>query len=369
MQKILVIEDSATTRQLIIQSLVDEYEVIEAYDGLNGTELALQTLPDLIICDISMPNRDGFGVLDALQENEATSSIPFIFLTAFNDQNTMRRGMNLGADDFLIKPFTLQELKTAVQTRLFKKALRDTTFKREIDALRTNITTSLPHELRTAVMVIEGYTQLMKENPNQEPVEQHNEMLDMISQYASRLYQLSERFLWYTRSHTMSGEEITIQPTLNCDNLIEETAYKIAAQYKRTGDLHLTLEGEGTRLTEESFQCIVTELIDNAFKFSLAGRPVTIHTTMQNGHYLFSIVDRGCGMESHQIKQIGGFMQFDRIRYEQQGTGLGLATAKKLTEIAGGVFDITSIVDKGTAISLQLPGCTEAEFMPARVGR
>lgn len=365
MQKILVIEDSSTTRHLIIQSLADEYEVIEAHDGLSGTEIAQETLPDLIICDISMPNRDGFGVLDVLQEDERTSSIPFIFLTAFADQSTMRRGMNLGADDFLSKPFTIQELKTAVRTRLFKKELREHSFKRELEQLRNNITSSLPHELRTAIMVIEGYAQLMIESPDHERSKDHVAMLDMISQYAMRLNQLSERFLWYTRSHTMSYEEITFEPTVACDELIMTTAQAIAARYHRQDDLQLTLEGQGTKMTEESFSCTINELIDNAFKFSTPGTPVTIYTSTQNGYYLFTVVDHGRGMEKHQIKLIGGFMQFDRKIHEQQGTGLGLATAKKLTEIAGGVFNIKSIPGKGTAVSLQLPGHSEPALMSA----
>jgi two-component system, sensor histidine kinase and response regulator len=369
MQKILVIEDTASTRQMIVQSLVDEYEVLEAHDGLHGAQMAHEHLPDLIVCDISMPNLDGFGVLDALQENESTSAIPFIFLTAFSDSNTMRRGMNLGADDYLVKPFSVQELKTAVRIRLFKKSLREDMFNRQIEQLRNNITVSLPHELRTAIMVIEGYTQLMLEGPDQETQSQHSEMLTMINRYAMRLHNLSERFLWYTRAHTMTYEEITLEPTPTTDALVAHVAEEIAVDHNRFDDLQLSLDGQGTLLSEESFQCIIRELIDNAFKFSTPGSPVTVQTYTQDDQYVFSVVDHGRGMNHQQIKHIGGFMQFDRDTHEQQGTGLGLATAKKLTEIAGGNFVIQSMPGKGTVISLNLPGYCVAELVPVRIAR
>jgi len=123
MKKILVIEDEETIRELICDQLeVEGYETIAAKNGQKGIELAIANLPDLIICDIMMPGIDGYKVLEELEKNPKTKIIPFIFLTALGTKADMRLGMNLGADDYLTKPFTGEELLEAVIIRLEKKA-------------------------------------------------------------------------------------------------------------------------------------------------------------------------------------------------------------------------------------------------------
>jgi DNA-binding response OmpR family regulator len=107
MTRILIIEDEDVIRQNVLEML--EYEGFEtsgAADGLAGLQTAREQLPDLIICDIMMPELDGFGVLEELRSDSATATIPLIFLTAKADRDSMRVGMNLGADDYLTKPFT-----------------------------------------------------------------------------------------------------------------------------------------------------------------------------------------------------------------------------------------------------------------------
>ena len=124
MTKILVIEDESGIRESIQEILeLENFTVNVAKDGGIGLKMAQEQSPDLIICDIMMPKLDGHGVLMALHQNEATESIPFIFLTARADKTAQRQGMELGADDYLTKPFTPSELLNAVETRLRKHAL------------------------------------------------------------------------------------------------------------------------------------------------------------------------------------------------------------------------------------------------------
>ncbi len=124
-KKVLVIEDVPALRDDIIYTLeCMNFEVIGAANGIIGVQLAQQHLPDLIICDIMMPELDGYGVLQTLSQIEETATIPFIFLTAKADKSDIRQGMNLGADDYLIKPFTLDELTKAIAVRLTKQAVR-----------------------------------------------------------------------------------------------------------------------------------------------------------------------------------------------------------------------------------------------------
>jgi two-component system, OmpR family, alkaline phosphatase synthesis response regulator PhoP len=121
MKKILVIEDEVAVRANIAELLDEEdYEVITAENGFVGILWAQEHLPDLIICDMMMPALDGRDVLKALREDCFTESIPFIFLTARADKSDIRVGMNLGADDYLTKPFSRQELLDTVEARLQK---------------------------------------------------------------------------------------------------------------------------------------------------------------------------------------------------------------------------------------------------------
>ena len=119
MTRILVIEDEAVLRQNVLDMLEFEgFESLGAADGVAGLQMAREQLPDLIICDIMMPELDGFGVLEELRGDSATATIPLIFLTAKADRDSMRVGMNLGADDYLTKPFTQPELLGAVYSRI-----------------------------------------------------------------------------------------------------------------------------------------------------------------------------------------------------------------------------------------------------------
>lgn len=129
MKKILLIEDNKAVRENIIEILeLANYEVLSAPNGRAGVDIATKELPDLIICDIMMPELDGYGVLHMLNKNTKTSSIPFIFLTAKADRSDFRKGMEMGADDFITKPFDDIELLNAIETRLRKSEMLKTDF-------------------------------------------------------------------------------------------------------------------------------------------------------------------------------------------------------------------------------------------------
>lgn len=119
--KILIIEDDEILRENTAELLtLSGYQVITANDGKDGIRKASRELPDLIICDIMMPETDGYSVLHALNNNENTATIPFIFLTAKTDNKALRQGMEMGADDFIYKPFEDIELLNAIESRLKK---------------------------------------------------------------------------------------------------------------------------------------------------------------------------------------------------------------------------------------------------------
>lgn len=119
--KILIIEDNLEMRENIEEILeLSGYDVESAENGKEGVKLALSNLPDLVICDVMMPIMDGYETLYVLSKNPKTSGIPFVFLTAKSEKDDWRKGMNLGADDYIMKPFNDMELLTVVETRLKK---------------------------------------------------------------------------------------------------------------------------------------------------------------------------------------------------------------------------------------------------------
>ncbi|MFC6998213.1 response regulator [Rufibacter roseus] len=136
MKKILLIEDNNEIRENIAEILsLANYDILEAENGKVGVELAKNEKPDLIICDIMMPQLDGYGVLHMLSKIPATSGIPFIFLTAKSEKDDFRKGMNLGADDYLIKPFDDLELLDAVEMRLKKNEILRADFQKNAEGL------------------------------------------------------------------------------------------------------------------------------------------------------------------------------------------------------------------------------------------
>ncbi|HEY9703049.1 MAG TPA: EAL domain-containing protein [Allocoleopsis sp.] len=164
-QKILVIEDTESLREDILEIIEClHFEAIGAENGMIGLQLAEEHLPDLIICDIMMPKLDGYGVFKSLRTNQKTARIPFIFLTAKADKKDIRQGMNLGADDYLTKPFSIDDLQEAIQARLEKKAeIEEHLNQRSLCDTLTNLPNRIffNQELQTAIVNAEGKKQLL----------------------------------------------------------------------------------------------------------------------------------------------------------------------------------------------------------------
>jgi len=138
-QKILIIEDNDDIRDSTAEILeLANYEVFQSENGKAGVELANTHLPDLILCDIMMPELDGYGVLYMLNKKPETSAIPFIFLTAKAERMDMRKGMEMGADDYLVKPFDDVELLNAIESRLKKKVQQEQYYSKSMAQL-TNL--------------------------------------------------------------------------------------------------------------------------------------------------------------------------------------------------------------------------------------
>ncbi len=362
MKKILVVEDAHSLRKDILEMLGFEgFQAIGAENGLIGVQRAREHLPDLIICDIMMPEMDGYEVLEELRKDTTTATIPFIFLTARTDRMDMRQGMELGADDFLTKPFHAAELLATVRTRLRKRDVVTQLAERHLEDLRENIMMALPHELRTPLNVILGFSDLLMTDSDIMDAEHIAEMSRHINMSALRLYRLIENFLVYThtelmmtdhRQHEFLKNNYLVYPK----STIEHSAVQKAQQVERDDDLELNVQDtEAVAIGEDYLRKIVEELVDNALKFSSSGKPVCVNAYPEGDFYMLSISNDGRGMTQEQVARVGAYMQFERRIHEQQGAGLGLIICKRLAELHGGELTIDSIPGGETTVTVQLP--------------
>jgi len=146
MKKVLVIEDEAETLEnLVLMLEMEGFNALSAPNGRAGVVVAKRELPDVILCDVSMPELDGYGVLETLRADNATVSIPFIFLTAKGDKKDLRMGMNLGADDYLTKPASAEEVLSAISARLDRHTEKEQAAMAKVE-LKPNFDSAKPLE-------------------------------------------------------------------------------------------------------------------------------------------------------------------------------------------------------------------------------
>jgi DNA-binding response OmpR family regulator/two-component sensor histidine kinase len=360
-QTILVVEDSRDLLEDVIEMLeLEGYEAYGAADGVEGVEAAKELLPDLIVCDIMMPELDGYGVLMELREDPRTAMIPFIFLTAKTEREDMRHGMNLGADDFLTKPFLVSELLDSIESRLRIRNKFDEAANERLEKLRKNIITALPHELRTPLNTIIGFSDMLVMEAQELKPDQIADWATHVNSAAHRLYRLVENYLYYVRLQTAvrmhdKRLERSSETTHEFRSIIETEAIKVAHRHERPDDLQLEIsDAPVLRLSYTDGVKIVGELVDNAFKFSEAGDTVTLRGKPTDEGYCLEVIDEGRGMTKEQADNIGAYMQFERWLYEQQGMGLGLAIVKLLMEIYNGQFGLEGTLDEGTRVTVCL---------------
>jgi CheY-like chemotaxis protein len=363
MKKILVIDDA----EYILESTstllgFEGYEVLTASNGFEGVDKAVSLSPDLIVCDISMPGMDGYEVLEKVRLNDLTKTTPFIFLTAFTDKTNMRSGMEKGADDYLFKPFTRDELIAAIEAQFKKTSILSEHYQERVDELSKNITNALPHEFRTLLNQIIGNAKFLHNNSKSLSLEEIQELSGDVLTSSQRMLKITENYLVYARIESISNNKIQIEQlksykTDEPGTIVGDILLTVSKEYERTNDLLLNDRSTGISLdiSTDNFSKILTELIDNAFRFSTEGTIVKVEIDTFDNLFLVKITDSGRGMTNDQIKKIGAYMQFERDVYEQQGVGLGLSIAKKMVELHSGSFKIISNPNEGTIVELSLP--------------
>jgi CheY-like chemotaxis protein len=357
LKRVLVIDDDQPIREVLQELLEGHFTITTAPNGLVGLELAQTLRPDLILCDIQMPQMNGYEVLQALHQNPTTTAIPFIFLTSQSTKADVYQGMELGAHDYLSKLCSAEELLAAIGQRLTPQSAPQIQVEQQLEHLRSTMALSLPHELLTPINGILGGIELLRLSATDPEM---LDEIDMIYASAERLYEFAKNMLLYAELEVTLRDRdwlnrldqgVTTEPKF----IITHVANQIAEQMQRARDLNLNLKTVAIAIPEHRLQKVMQELIHNAFKFSQPGSPVKITGIVHPLGLTIEIMNSGRGMTPEQIAEIGAYRQFDRKLYEQQGIGLGLCIAKHMVELYGGKLVVKSNAAEETIVQVKFP--------------
>lgn len=263
MKKILVIEDNDEVRENVAEIIeLSNYKVLSAQNGKEGVAIALKEKPDLIVCDIMMPELDGYGVLHSLTRHKETSTIPFIFLTAKSEKEDFRKGMQLGADDYITKPFDGTELLNAIEARLKK-----------VEAIKQNIVADV--ESLNAFIEAASKTSGLKLTSDERDVYEYKRKHILYSEGQR------PRFVYFVKSgkikiYKTSAEGKELITSISSDGdfigytaVLEETNYKENAQMLEDSVVMLipredfmTLITNDTRIAKEFISIITKNIVE-----------------------------------------------------------------------------------------------------------
>lgn len=358
--QLLVIEDEPQIRENIAELLtLSGYAVETANDGREGVMRAMLLKPDLIVCDVMMPKMDGLQVLEMIRANRSLANVPFIFLTAKTDLTDMRRGMSMGADDYLAKPFTSYDLLTAVRSRLEREKSREAIVRAELAKYRNELNRVSSHEYNTPLTGIMGFTSLMTEYYDTFDKTETLSMLEMITTCCLRLKRTLDNVrlaeaLQQSNTRPFVVTETTQYPIVNAA-LIEQIQRGLSRRYEQPVDCRIDIAGGPVAISSENLLKILDEIMDNAYKFSTPVGPISVTGQPTDTGFCFIITNQGRGFKPENVANIAPYRQFDRDVYEQQGSGLGLFIAKRLTELNGGRLTIHSLIDGQTTVTVALP--------------
>ncbi len=357
MKTILVVEDEMDIRMSLQDMLENEgFNVLTAKNGKEGLELSVSKEPDLILSDILMPQMNGYELLKKLQENPNTAATPFIFLTAKVDVKDFRKGMTSGADDYLMKPFKIDEVLTAINTRLRKKE----NYQSVVENFRNTLIKKVPHELRTPLVGILGFSEIIENDVEDLTKEELKQMAKKIRSSGKRLHRRIEKFLVYAELFSLDKENIATgnfalqEYEVEPEYLATHLKSKIA-EFERTEDLNIHFEKGKMNVNIIHFETLLEELIENSAKFSSPGSSIEISGKSNGQYYKTKVTDHGIGMKSPDKNQIAPFNQLGKEDTFKEGLGFGLAIVKAIIELHNGYLNIESEEGINTIVEFGIP--------------
>lgn len=375
--KILVVDD-VQSNVLLLKALLgrEGFGIVYAMNGTEALEKVKSEHPDLILLDVMMPDMDGFEVAGRLKVEPEQAEIPIIFLTALNDSASVVKGFQLGANDFISKPFRREELLIRVEHQLSlvdarRIILRQTEELRKTIAGRDKLYSVIAHDLRSPMASIKMLcnTIMMSIDPQTVP-EDVFEMLEMTNKTAEEVFSLLDNLLKWTKSQLgkLSNVPQPIDMVGLVDGVIE--VFKPIAESKSISlELNSEVEFINVIVDIEMIKSVVRNLISNAIKFSHKDTVVMVHVKIQdvadenktgegNGkEVLVTVSDRGCGIKKEdQGKLLNEATHFTTFgTNSEEGSGLGLLLCKDFVSKNHGRLWFTSEEGIGSNFNFTIP--------------
>ncbi|KAA3661471.1 MAG: hybrid sensor histidine kinase/response regulator [Chloroflexi bacterium] len=355
---ILIVEDNPINMTVIKHVLQQaQYNIVEATDGLLGYEMAVQCLPDLILLDVVMPGIDGFEVCRLLKKNHVTEDIPIVFMTGLSDTDSIVQAFELGAVDYVQKPFKTAEVLARLNTHLTLRNLQ-IGLEREIierEKLIVDLDAfahTVAHDLKNPISNVLGYSEVLVKNYERISPNQIKSTLGILAQSATKMRDIIDSLLLLARIRL---EDIRIE-SVKMGDVVGEVCQRLQPMI-READAEIIVpeewpivRGYGPWLEE-----VWVNYLTNAVKYG--GRPphLELGATRKNKHeMMFWVKDNGDGLAADEQTKL--FQPFVRLHSGQTtGHGLGLSIVQRIVDKLGGHVGVESQQGEGSTFYFTLP--------------
>jgi len=364
---ILIVDDDAANLMELNSILQFDYKLYAVSDGSSALEKAKESLPDLILLDVIMPDMNGFEVISKLKKTDSTKSIPVIFITGLSEEGNESEGLTMGAVDYIRKPFNYDVVKLRVSQQikivnLQRELVNSANAAEAANKSKSKFLANMSHEIRTPMNAIMGITNILMQNDS---------LSDEIENSLEMIYASSEMLLGIINdildfSKIEAGKLSIIPAPYKVASMINDAVH---LNMMRIGNRPITFElqieetipadliGDELRIKQ-----ILNNLLSNAFKYTDAGK-VTMSVAAESKPdskditLKFCIQDTGHGMTNEQLKSL--FEEYSRFNENAkrniEGTGLGLSIMQRLVKLMNGDIEIESEPGKGTTVIVRLP--------------
>lgn len=361
-QTILLVDDEESLLEITASILESEGYVVKSAESVpTAINILKQVTPDLIISDITMPGQTGFDFLTYVRSLPHLQHVPFVFLTAHSDIESIKSGKELGIDDYLTKPVDFYLLLSTIKGKLKRKEQLSEAFQFQTDQIKNQLFRLISHEMRTPLTSILGATELLSDSKEQFSSNEMTSFLEMLQASSKRLSNMVDDFLMAMKIESgemvkeIDSKEMRITPLSMMLRILQDFEAKI--QNKKIAIKNIIPDKQFTVVTYlQHIDNILRRLVDNAIKFSPEGGTITLSLQHKKQSITIAIKDEGCGIpkEKHEVL-FQKFQQVNRERNEQQGTGLGLFIASRLAQANHAELFFESEEGKGSAFYLKMP--------------
>ena len=359
---VLVVDDNPLIVNVLKSLLSSQhYNVYVSSNGEEALEVLNKKDIDVVICDVMMPQMDGYQLHQMMRQQSEHSHIPFVFLTALSDSSEVSKGRETGVDDYLVKPFDPRELLSIVKGKVERSRNIKNSSQEKYDNFRKKIIHTLSHEFRTPLVAINTGTELLIEQKQTIDDKKIQNLLEAIRRGGQRLEKLVSDFMLLQQIEAGMAQKLYLNRAGKkvLADIIAEVLEEYSDLLKHENfQIELTNHGEGTEVYVYAphIKDILGRFISNSVKFKTKNNLIEISIYPQENEVVIEVKDRGIGIDVNKVKEaIDIFGQIDREKLEQQGSGLGLAIASRYAAINNGRIEFDKRDGGGSIVSLILP--------------